>query len=108
MAEIPAAQPGPDGVTLPMGPAASGDTAKTGNHRVLLVRNGGGGSVTCTIAVPGLTATGEANPDNAVPIPAGAIVPIPLLPIYADPENNRQAAITWSGTTDVTRAVLQL
>lgn len=108
MAEIPGTQPGPDGAALTMGPAAAGDTAKPGNHRALLVDNGGAAPVTVTIAVPGVTATGEPVPDNQVTVAAGELRAIPLLGVYADPDNNRQAAITWSDTTSVTRAVVQL
>lgn len=108
MAEIQAKQPGPDGVALGLTAAAAGDTAKCGNHRALLVNNGGGSSITVTIAVPGNTATGEAMPDNAITVAAGELRIIPLLPLYADPDNNRQAVITWSSTTSVTRGVVQL
>lgn len=108
MAEIQAKQPGPDGIALGLTQAASGDTAKTGNHRSLIVLNGSGAPITVTIAVPGNTPTGEAIPDNPIPVAAGELRSIPLLPLYADPDNNRLAAITWSSTTSVTRGVLQL
>ncbi|WP_431935799.1 hypothetical protein [Micromonospora sp. RP3T] len=108
MAEIVSKQPGADGVALALTQAAAGDTAKVGAHRALVVNNGGGASITVTIAVPGKTATGEDMPDNAVTVAAGALMAIPLLPLYADPEANRQAVITYSATTSVTRGVLQL
>lgn len=108
MAEIVAAQPGPDGVALTMGTAAGGDTAKVGAHRALLVNNASGAPVTVTLAVPGNTATGEAQPDNVITVADGELRTIPLLPLYADPAINRQVAITWSATTGVTRAVVQL
>jgi hypothetical protein len=108
MAEIQAKQPGADGVALALTAAASGDTAKTGAHRALVVNNGSGAPITVTIAVPGNTATGEANPDNVITVAAGELRAIPLLPLYADPDNNRQAVITWSATASVTRGVLQL
>ncbi|MEU7590634.1 hypothetical protein AB0A95_30630 [Micromonospora sp. NPDC049230] len=108
MAEIQARQPGPDGIALGLAPAAAGDTAKPGNHRALLVLNGSGSPITVTIAVPGVTATFEPIPDNAVTVAANELRAIPLLGVYADPENNRLAAITWSSTTSVTRGVIQL
>lgn len=108
MAEITAAQPGADGAALALLPAAAGDTARTGNHRALLVQNGGAAPITVTIAVPGQTATGEDIPDNVVPVAVGELRAIPLLPLYADPANSRLASISWSATTSVTRAVVQL
>lgn len=108
MAEIPGAQPGADGIALTMGPAAAGDTAKVGDHRALLVNNGGAAPINVTIAVPGKTPTGEDNPDNVIPVAAGELRAIPLLAVYADPALNRQAAVSWSATDSVTRAVVQL
>ncbi len=108
MAEIQAKQPGPDGIALGLAPAAAGDTAKCGNHRALLVNNGSGAPITVTIAVPGNTATGEAIPDNVITVAAAELRAIPLLDVYADPDANRQAVITWSSTTSVTRGVIQL
>ncbi|MEV1315365.1 hypothetical protein AB0J14_04690 [Micromonospora arborensis] len=109
MAEIAAKTPGPDGVALsPMGAAASGDTAKTGGHRALVVNNAAGAPITVTIDVPGNTATGEAIPDNVITVAAGELRVIPLLSVYGSVENNRQAVITWSATTSVTRGVIQL
>lgn len=108
MAEILGAQPGADGVALAMTTAAAGDTAKTGNHRALLVNNAGATPITVTIAVPGKTATGEDMPDNQIPVAAGELRVIPLLDVYADPALNRRASISWSATASVTRAVVQL
>ncbi|MFI7608810.1 hypothetical protein ACIBTV_27370 [Micromonospora sp. NPDC049366] len=108
MAEILAKQPGPDGVAAGLAAAAAGDTAKTGNHRALLVNNGSDDPITVTIAVPGKTATGEDVPDNVITVAASELRVIPLLPLYADPEANRQAVITWSATANVTRGVIQL
>lgn len=106
MAEIVAATPTADGTALTMGAAANTDTAKTGAHRLLLVDNASGGSINVTIAVPGNTVTGEAMPDNVIAVADGTIKAIPLLDVYRDPDT-RTAAITYSGTTSVTRAVIQ-
>lgn len=106
MAEIVAVTPTTDGNTITMGAANNADTAKTGPHRLLLVNNASGGSINVTIAVPGNTVTGEAMPDNVIAVANGALVAIPLLDVYRDPDT-RTAAITYSGTSSVTRAVVQ-
>lgn len=53
--------------------SAASDTAHVGNGRntVLILRNGTGGEVTWTIAVPGNTFFGAATQDYAVAVPAG-------------------------------------
>lgn len=108
MAEITPVVPGPDGAAVVLGDAAAGDEAKCGHGYGLLVLNGSGSPITVTLAVPGNTATGEANPDNVITVAAGAYRIIPLLDIYKDPENDRLAQITWSSTTTVDRAVIKL
>lgn len=106
MAEIVAVTPAVDGTAITFAAANNADTAKPGAHRHLLVQNDSGGSINVTIAVPGTTPTGENMPDNVIPVADGALVSIPLLPLYQDPDT-KQAAITYSGTTSVTRAVIQ-
>jgi hypothetical protein len=106
MAEIVPTTFPADGREIEMGNAASGDTAKCGAGLVLMVTNGSVASISVTIVVPGTTATGEANPDNVIPVPAGETWGIPLLDLYRDP-TDRLAHISWSATTTVTRAVLK-
>lgn len=108
MAEVVVQTPGPDGIDINLGDAASGDVARTGDRLGLLVQNSSGSTVTVTLAVPGNTVTGEAQPDNPIPVAAGALRIIPLLSVYADPADNRRVAISYSATTNVKRAVVRL
>jgi len=87
--------------------AAAGDTARVGEHMALVVKNGAGASITATITVPGNLPTGDAYPDKAYTVPAGGEQWIPLLDQYADPTTG-QAAIAYSSTTTITRAVVKL
>ncbi len=87
--------------------AASGDTARVGAGLVLVVKNGDASSKTVTITVPGNLPTGDAYPDKAYTVNAGAEAWIPLLEQYADPTAGT-AAIAYSATTSVTRAVIKL
>jgi len=86
--------------------AAAGDTARVGSHLTLIVKNGGGSPITVTMVYPGNLATGDAIPDKAYTVNNGAEAWIPLLEQYADPTTGN-AAITYSGTTSVTRAVVK-
>ncbi|MFG2046137.1 hypothetical protein ACGFIW_01735 [Micromonospora sp. NPDC048935] len=105
MAEIPVRTASFEGVNLALLPAAANDTAKCGGYS-LLVNNGSGSPITCTIAVPGNTSYGVAAPDKVFSIPAGQLWEIPLLDVYRDP-SDRLAHITWSSTTTVTRIVVK-
>lgn len=86
--------------------AGGGDTAPVGTGMVLHVVNGGGGAVTVTVVTPG-TADGLAIADTAQSVPAGGHLFVPLRAVYRSPVTGR-AAITYSGVTTVTVAVLQL
>lgn len=87
--------------------AASGDTARVGRGLFLIVKNTAGSSMTVTIAYPGNLVTGVAIPDPVYTVGATTGEQwIPLLEQYADPTTG-QAAITYSTTTSVTRAVVQ-
>jgi hypothetical protein len=87
--------------------AASGDTAKTGSGYFLVVRNTNAATRTVTIAVPGNTSYGEAMPDKAYVVAATTGEEwIPLLDDYRDPTTGL-AAISYTATTDVTRAVVK-
>lgn len=106
MAEIPLRTPSYEGLNLALGAAASGDTAQCGPGYTLLVNNGAGAPITVTLAVPGNTTYGVAAPDKTVTVPAGQLWAIPLLEVYRDP-STRQAAVSWSATPSVTRAVIK-
>lgn len=87
--------------------AAAGDTAECDPANTLIVRNGGAGAVTVTIATPGVLGTGDPYPDKAYSVAAGGERWIPLINDFRDPANNGQAVLTYSGTTSVTRAVVR-
>ncbi len=83
--------------------AASGDKLlDPGDRRVLRVVNGGGSSITLTIAVPGTTAYGVANPAKTVTVPNGATRYVSILAAYGDPSDGGKVALSWSATTSVT------
>ncbi|MDT3395436.1 hypothetical protein RKE29_02015 [Streptomyces sp. B1866] len=86
--------------------ASGGDQAPVGEKLFLHVRNGGGSSITVTVATPG-TVGDLAVADAAQTIPAAGAAFIPLTSTFRDPMTGR-AAITYSGVTTVTVAVLQL
>jgi hypothetical protein len=96
-----------DGLVATYNAAAVGDKFKPAKDRVIHVKNASGGSINCTITTPN-TVAGQAIGDVVVAVGAGAekfIGPF-------DPEDfagsDGLAAITWSGTTSVTWAVLSL
>lgn len=86
--------------------AGGGDTAPIGTNLLLHVINGGGTPLTVTLVTPG-TADGLAIVDTAKSVAAGASAFVPLRAVYRNPVTGR-AAITYSGVTSVTVAVLQL
>lgn len=86
--------------------SAGGDTAPIGSGLVLHVMNGSASSVTVTVATPG-TLDGLAIADVALAIPAGDSGFVPLANVFRDPVTGR-AAITYSATTTVEVAVLQV
>ncbi|MFE2021302.1 hypothetical protein ACFW9O_24970 [Streptomyces sp. NPDC059499] len=86
--------------------AGGGDTAPVGSNLLLHVINGGGSSVTVTLVTPG-TSGGLAIADAAVAVAAGASAFVPLRSVYRNSVTGR-AAITYSGVTSVTAAVLRL
>lgn len=87
--------------------AATGDTAQVGSGYVLEVTNGGASPVTVTLAYPGNLVTGDAIPDKAYTVAAGASARIPLLGVYADPVDGL-AHITYSATASVNVAVVKV
>lgn len=102
MATLAYTQVGIAGVAAPAAAATGGGDKVAPNDRgALLVTNGGGGSITVTIAVPGNTKYGQANPDVAVAVAAGATKLIGPLPAdLADPSDGL-IAISYSGVSSV-------
>lgn len=86
--------------------AAGGDKAPVGPGRMLYVNNGGAGSVTVTADTPGTVLGGLdiENPAMAVAAGEAGMLPLPRELAGAD----GRAAITYSGVTSVTVAVLEL
>jgi hypothetical protein len=87
--------------------AVAGDTARVGTGLTLIVKNASGSPITVTMVTPGNLDTGDAKPDKVYTVAAtNGEQWIPLLESYADPVTGN-AAITYSATTSVTRAVVK-
>jgi hypothetical protein len=84
-------------------PSAS-DTAQIGT--TLIVKNGSGASITVTMTTPGTLGTGDAYPDKAYTVTAGAEAWIPVLADYRNTAG--VAAVTFSAVTSVTAATVSL
>ena len=80
-------------------PLAS-DTVQVGS--TLIVKNGSGASITVTLVTPGTLPTGDAYPDRAYTVAAGAEAWIPVLVEYRNSAG--VAAVTFSSVTSVTAA----
>lgn len=80
-------------------PAAS-DTVQVGS--TLIVKNASAGAVTVTMVTPGNLPTGDAYPDRAYTVAAGAEAWIPVLSEYRNTAG--VAAVTFSATASVTVA----
>ena len=78
-------------------PSAS-DTVQVGS--ILIVKNGSGAGITVTLATPGNLGTGDAYPDKAYTVAAGAEAWIPVLKDYKNAAG--VAAVTFSSVTSVT------
>lgn len=87
--------------------AAAGDTAEVDAANTLIVKNASGAGVTVTIATPGTLPTGDSYPDKAYTVAAAGERWIPLIEAFRDPAQNGQAAISYSATASVTRAVVR-
>lgn len=84
----------------------STDTVRfTNTPKVLIVKNGGGGSINVTVVVPGST-FGQANPDVVVAVPAAGERWIG--PLDSKMAVNGVITINYSGTTTVTAALMSL
>lgn len=89
--------------------AGGGDKVLPGPTTFLHVINGGGSSITVTVATPGNFYAAVANPDLTVTVGASgeSMIPIPATP-FGDPADSGLAAISYSGVTTVTVAALRI
>ena len=86
--------------------SAGGDTFVPDERGFLYIKNGSGSSITVTLVVPG-SEYGQARPDVAIPVPAGADRLVgPLVADLADPTDGL-VHVTYSGVTSLTVAVLR-
>lgn len=83
---------------------ASSETVQVGS--TLIVKNGAGAGITVTLVTPGNLSTGDAYPDKAYTVGAGAEAWIPVLPDYRNTAG--VAAVTFSATTSVTVTSISL
>lgn len=90
--------------TVPSFAAASsgGDTVTPSEGVFLVVKNDGGAPVTVTIAAPGTTSYGVANPDPTFSVAAGAERWIPLFDSAYVNDVDNTIGISYSGVTSVT------
>jgi hypothetical protein len=97
------------GTTVTMAAAtALGDKVAANPKGVLKVTNGDASAKTVTIVVPGNTKFGQADPDIAVVVAAGATAYIgPLAQDLSDPTDDL-VHITYSAVTSVTVAAVSL
>lgn len=86
--------------------SGGGDTVAPNDRGMLVFRNGDASSKTVTIVVPGNTKYGQANPDVAQIVPAGATAYIgPLQSDLADPITG-VISFTYSAVTSCTVAAV--
>ncbi|MBG0828555.1 hypothetical protein HS041_12325 [Planomonospora sp. ID67723] len=95
------------GTTFTSRSAASGDKITPDTNVWIEVTNGSGSSMTVTIAAPGTTRYGQANPDPVYTVANGATKAIPMYADYVDPSDGL-IALTWSATTSVTFTVKRI
>lgn len=84
--------------------AAGGDTILYTPNTEFRVKNGSGASITVTLVIPGNTEFGQATPDVAITIAAGAERAIALPKGAADSTNT--ISFTYSAVTSVTVAAV--
>lgn len=89
--------------------AGGGDTFVPDRDVFIRVNNGGGSSITVTVATPGKT-HGFDIADVSVAVPAGESRMIGGFPsdLFGDPANSRRASIAYSGVTSVTVGAFKL
>lgn len=99
------------GTILPFTAATTGpgDTIAANGKGALIVLNGGGSAITVTVAVPGLTKYGAAQPDVAsISIAAGAYAVIGPFPADLKDQTDGLVHVTYSAVTSVTIAAVQI
>lgn len=95
-------------VVTPTAADVAGETFRPDDHVVLWVVNGSGGSINVTVAVPGNSKYGPANPDVVVAIAAGVSQGIGPFPAdLADPADGL-VHVTYSAVTTVTRRLVRV
>jgi hypothetical protein len=85
--------------------SGGGDTVRVVRNLFLHVKNGGGSSITVTLATPG-TVDGLAIADRAVTVANGAESMIPITDVYR--ASSGLASISYSGVTSVTVAAIRI
>lgn len=97
------------GTTVTLVPATvGGDKVDAGDGVGLLVLNGSGGSINVTVAVPGNTKFGQAEPDIVVAVAAGAYKIIALESPDLEDTTDKLVHITYSAVTTVSVAVIEI
>ena len=85
--------------------SVGGDKVLPHDHGAVVVTNDGVSSITVTVADPGTTRYGQANPDIAITVAAG--VSKIIGPLRSDlAADDGLVAITYSGVTTVTVAAV--
>jgi hypothetical protein len=109
MAELTYQQADIDGVTVAMAAASGGgDTVRANDRGALLVTNGDASSKTVTIAVPGNTRFGQAEPDVAITVAAGATKLIGPFPRALVDPTDGFVHVSYSAVTSVTVAAVEI
>lgn len=108
MAAITVQSASPTGTALSFVAASGGgDTLNVTNDVYLFVRNGDASSKTVTVVRAGNDAYGQAIPDIAVVVVAGATAVIgPIPPAFRDPGDGL-VDVTYSAVTSVTVAAMR-
>jgi hypothetical protein len=88
--------------------ATTGDKVRADGRTFIHLKNGSGGSITCTVSGAGQTAYLVDNPDKAYTIGTGAEMWIPMLPEYGDPSDGRLVTFICSSVTSVTFAAVRI
>jgi hypothetical protein len=97
------------GATVTMAAAsAGGDKVRPNPNGAVLVRNADASPHTVTVAVPGNTKYGQADPDITVTVAAGAFKLIGPLPQDLASSVDGLVALTYDGVTSVTVAAVAI
>ena len=88
--------------------AGGGDKCAAGQGCFLYVLNGGGSSITVTLATPQIYQGDLALADRTVTVANGTFKLIAVPAFYANPADSGLCSITYSGVTTVTVAALRV